>query len=201
MPLSLSSALPAAWASLTTSAAAQVFASSTCVLLAALALEVWLKAVRLTGFDALDLREVEFTHPHLPSLRVIAGAFLCSTALLMVSLLSYGGIPLFRGPYQSLYPLALFTLSAALGAVGELRWPSARDGLYAFVTGTAVAFLALTAAVGGSRLGAALLVCQLAALGACLVLAHRLFYRSWSPRVRLLLLATVAGWLLLFLAT
>jgi hypothetical protein len=195
MSLMLSSTVDAFRAYVFTSAAAQVFGFSACVLFFGVGLEVWLKAVRLSDFDELDLREVELRHPHLPSLRVIAGAFLCSAALLAVSLLSFHGTPLLRGPYESIYLLAVFALAAAVGTLAELRWRGAKEHLSAFVTGTALAFLALAVAAGAGPNASGRVIPQFVILVVCVALAERLLYRPSSRAARAVLLATCAAWL------
>lgn len=192
--------LPLIWAYLTTSILAQVFLLSAIALLCGLGMEVWLKAVRFSHFNHINLHDVEFEHPHLPSVKVIATSLFCSVALLAVGLISLRTVLPFDGPYESIQLIAIFLVFGALGIVAELRWKGANQIFFAGIAGTSASFLLLVITVGIEE--QTLFSSSLFPLGAligCVLLNWRLLYTGWSLRVLQVMGVVCLAWLFLFL--
>lgn len=189
----------AAWTQVTTSLPTQVFLLSTFVLLTSVAILVWSQAVHLSILEPISLKEIELTHPHIPSLRVIVSIFLCCVTLLIVALNSVAHVGPFSGPYEWLYIAALFVLTAAVGILMELRWKGAREYWFPFILGTAVAYIFLMLKfifpTGRSLLSAVLLL--LLFLSAAL--AWWTLPASPSRRAQIVSVATLLLWILLYL--
>lgn len=118
-----------------------IFVVSTILLSIGMTSMVWMKAVDVKHIEKKPLKWIEYTHPHIPSYRIIVAIILSSITLTAVALQTVQGIFPFTDPYQGLNIVSLFILGTALGILGELQWKGAGEFAAAFLLGTAVAFL------------------------------------------------------------
>jgi len=122
-----------------------LFLVSTILVFVGVGMQVWQKAVNLGTLEDKPLSWIEKTHPHVPSAKTVLTLNICAFSLLAVGLQSFQGVFPFNDPYQGLNLFTLFVLAAALGTLGELKWKGTKTYAYAFILGTAVGFLAVTA--------------------------------------------------------
>ncbi len=118
-----------------------IFVISTLLLFVGITSMVWMKAVNIKHIEAKPLKWIEYTHPHIPSYRIIVAIVLSSITLTAVALQTVQGVAPFTDPYQGLNIVSLFILGTALGILGELQWKGAGEYAAAFLLGTAIAFL------------------------------------------------------------
>ncbi len=105
--------------------------------------------VRLRYLEHVPLNHIEFTHPHLPSARVIAAILLCTLTLLLAGLQTVQGIFPFDDPYRGLNLISFFLIAGAVGILAELHWKGGKEYVSAALVGTALAFLLLIMHVSG----------------------------------------------------
>ena len=176
----------------------QVFVCSAVILIFGLAILSWSHGLHLKLLEPISLKEIELNHPHIPSIKVIVVIFLCSIALLIVSLQAIADAPPFNGPYESLYLASIFVLGGAIGILAELLWKGAKQYAFAFISGTAIAFVLLIVrfAFTGGELVIAIPICLI--LIGCLLLAWRVLFTAWERSVQILAVLTVIFWILLY---
>lgn len=179
---------------------AAIFALSGVILALGLTGKVWADAVMLSQLNTQSIAAIERTHPHLPSLRVVTGIALCAAALLGVALAAVSEAPSAWNQATWIVLAALFCVLAAAGILAELRW-GAGDHAFAVTVGTSSAFLlGLIVRAFASSSSVATLLPLATLLASTSVAAWFLFYRSWSPRVRLEAMGTFVTWTLIALA-
>ncbi len=120
-----------------------IFLLSAVFLVAGVAVKTWSQAVQLSFLEYKPLNWIEYTHPHMPSMRRIVTIALCSAVLIIMALQIMQGSFLFTDPYQGLNVTSLFILCAAIGILAELKWKGAGEYTSAALAGTALAFLCL----------------------------------------------------------
>jgi fucose permease len=159
---------------------------------------VWTDGVNLSFLNGTSLAAIEKQHPHLPSLRIIAGIVLCSAVLLATSHVPLKTLTLFAGWDEWIHPTTFFVTLCSLGIIGELKWRGAGDYAFAFTAATAISFLIAVLAQAASThfLRAALPLVAL--LGGTLIVAWVLFFHSWNRRVQIVALITFLFWIAVF---
>ena len=185
------------WINLQISIPLQIFMCSLVTLLCCLLLLIWQRAVHLSFFDSISLKQIEIAHPHVPSLRAIVTIFFCSISLFITSIHTIGFISLFNGPYETLYLAGLFAISAAVGILAETKWEGASEYSAAFLIGTTLAFLCLVF-IGFAWESWVVFLILLALLAASMFLAWRVFYFSWGRRAKVFSILIFALWFLLY---
>ena len=177
----------------------QIFTFSAGVLIGGVLMKVWTEGRNLSFLNYESLSEIEFMHPHLPSLEVIIDIFLCSITLLIVALQTVTNIPPFNRPYEWIYLAAIFIISGSVGILMELRKEGAKDYAFAFMIGTAIAYLFLvfkyTIPTGSLSHMSTLLML----LSFCIVLAWRMLFRNWTQQARVVALLTFVSWITIYL--
>lgn len=195
----LRTSLAVSWIHISTSLSLQIFLLSSLLLLCGMVLIVWMRACRLSFLNTTSIKEIEFTHPHLPSLQVIVAIFLCSASLLTVVLQTVSGLPPFAGPFEWIYLAAFFVLSGALGILAELRSRGSRDIIFAVIIGTSIAFLFLVFKYAVGLQGPGHVIALLLLLLLSVALAWRIFVRRWTGTTQSLSVATFVLWIALYL--
>lgn len=187
-----------AWHILTSTLPGQLFLFSAIVLLVGAAVKIWDQAIQWSFLNSMLLSEVERSHPHLPSCKIIAIIFLCNIQLLVLSMYASSGVAFFRtANYYWLYLAAVFILSALAWILAELRGQRAAEYGLAFNAGTTVAFFFLLlqmSLAGGSVVQVSLL---LSLFFFCILLMWFVLARILMRAPRLVLVSTIAFWLLL----
>ncbi len=121
-----------------------LFLVSLLLLVVGMTSKVWTDVLNLRSLESRPLNWIEHTHPHVPSARIVLTLNICVVTLLAVGLQTLRGTFPFNDPYQGLNLVTLFVLAAAMGTLAEIRWKGTSRYAYAFVLGTAIAFLSLT---------------------------------------------------------
>src|SRR3989338_5322453 len=177
--------------------AAEVFAVSTFVLFCGMLGLVWRDVVNVSFLSNLPLNTIEKQHPHIPSLKIVAGIVMCVAGLMGGSLSSGLNAAPFREPGGWIYLSVFFVILGAFGILAEIRW-NAGDYAFAFTIATAISFVSLvlrhTDLKASPERGFALLVI----LFVSAVLAWMLFFQSFSNRVKIVGFATFLLWLGVF---
>ncbi len=186
------------WHVLSTTLPGQLFLFSIIVLAIGIAVKVWDRAVQWSFLNTMLLSEIERSHPHLPSAKVIAIIFLCNIQLLVLSLYAASGLSFLRASnYYWLYLGGVFVLSALAWMLAELRGQRAAEYGLAFNVGTTVAFFFLLLRMSLAE-GSLLQLWLLFSLFVmCVLLMWFVLARILMRAPRLVLLSTIAFWLLL----
>jgi hypothetical protein len=175
-----------------------LFALSALLLIAGVALRAR-SQTRLVFLEHTPLNHIEFTHPHLPSMRAVRSIVLCVATLLLVGLKTFEGVFPFNDPYQGLNLVSLFLIGCSVGILAELKWKGASEYSSALLFGTALAFLFL---ILQSSLQSEPLT-EVAILIALLVPSMTLAGSSFSRRHRrlsvLTMLLAFVSWILIYL--
>ncbi len=187
-----------AWHILTTTLPGQLFLFSAIVLLVGLTVKIWDQAIQWSFLNTMLLSEVERSHPHLPSCKVIAIIFLCNVQLLVLSMYAASGVAFLNDAnYYWLYLAVVFILSAMAWVLAELKGQKAAEYGLAFNVGTTVAFFFLLLQMSISQ-GSIIQVSLLLSLFfTCILLMWFVLARILMRAPRLVLISTVAFWLLL----
>lgn len=192
--------LAAAWHILLTTLPGQLFLFSVFVLAVGVGLKIWDRAVQWSFLNGMLLSEIEKSHPHLPSCKIIAIIFLCNIQLLVLSMYTVSGALFFReSPFDWLYLSAIFVISGAIWILSELRGQRAAEYGLAFNVGTTVAFFFLLLQTSLVGVGAVQTVLLLTLFVSCALLMWLVLARILMRTPRLVLLATAAFWILLSL--
>lgn len=186
------------WRFVAISTTMQLYAASIVVLAVGLVYEIWMRSMRLSSLENVSLKAIEKTHPHLPSLRVIVVTFICVVSLLLVALQTLTGLTPFSNPNEWTILASFFIVCGAFGLLAETRWKGASDDAFAFIIGTALAFLFLivrsSIMVPGREVLSALLAVVLLL---CIALAWTMLFRMWTSRVRIITFAIFLLWVFL----
>jgi hypothetical protein len=198
--MELTDAITTTWTYLSVSFTLQLFTVSAMLLLGGLFLKVWRNAVQLSFLEINSLKEIELTHPHIPSLKVIVTIFLCTTSLLVVVLQTSRGAPPFEQPFEWLKLAGFFLLMGSAGTLAELKYQGTRDIAFSFVIGTALAFVYIAFKFWLIVRDFLLMGALLTLLVFCIALAWRVLLRSWTPQCRVVAMSTFILWILLYIA-
>jgi len=187
----------AAWIYLRESFVLQLFAVSVIALLLGILQKVWAEAWKLKFLEMAPINTIEFTHPHIPSRKVIVCIFLCAVALLIVAIPTMRGSHLFGGTLAWMQLAGFFILAGSAGALAELHWPGTRDYAFACITGSAMALITIVWRFAAATHDWNMTLLHASLLVLCLLLAWRLLFHSWNVRIQLTAVIIFALWLLL----
>lgn len=102
-----------------------------------IAVEIWLRALRLAQFDAMPLSDVERKHPRLPSLKIVLSLLACYGGCVVLAVVALTG-----GHATSwLFPVCILALSGGASILSELDTPFARKSFAAITIGALVALV------------------------------------------------------------
>lgn len=175
-----------------------LFFVSVILLFTGLALMVRSRAVHLTFLEHKPLNWIEYTHPHLPSPRIITTIALCSITMLMAALQTMTRSFPFDDPYQGLNLVSMFLLGGAIGILAELRWKNASEYVCAVLVGSALAFMLLILRFNYAGDFLTRIVVPLALLVPSVLLAGQTIARGQDKKVILTLILSFSFWILVY---
>lgn len=129
------------WQVLMSTDAGQLLIVSAVLTIIGLSWETWYRGVLLCTLTPRLLRDVEFTHPHIPQLRTMGLILGANAQLFLITVLYLPGILFHADPRSWVVLGALFLLSSTLGLAAELEWHGVPEHLFAFSSGTTAVVL------------------------------------------------------------
>jgi hypothetical protein len=102
-----------------------------------IAVEIWLRAMRLAQFDKMLLSDVERRHPRLPSIKIVVSLLSCYGGCVVLAVVALTG----EQTSSWLFPVCILALSGGASILSELDTPFARRSFAAITLGALVALV------------------------------------------------------------
>ncbi|MDD5623765.1 MAG: PrsW family glutamic-type intramembrane protease [Candidatus Peribacteraceae bacterium] len=160
----------------------------------ALLTRVWVGIVNVSLLDVEPIASIERRHPYLPSLRVIVMAVAATLFLGYLSLKTVMTVAPFEGPGGGQRMLIVFSAFIFLSLLVVLRWPRAKEYLFACTLGTVIGIILIgfQRALLSSALQSDPFLMALGVVG--VVLAWRFLFGPWAPHIKATVLGTFLFW-------
>jgi hypothetical protein len=126
-------ALTSLWEFLRVSSVMQLYLLSMLLLASGMAYDIWVRGVRISNLDNVSLKIVEFTHPHIPSLRRVLAIAGCTLSFLAAALSLTSGLWPLQNPDLWITISVACLIAGALAVLAELRSAAGRKVVLAAV--------------------------------------------------------------------
>lgn len=156
--------------------------------------KLWMGIMNVSMLEDESLESIEKRQPYLPSLHIITGSILATSALFLLSLRTINGIAPFNGPDGWKFVAWIFGLFGLVAGYAQYKWPrKSKPYLFAIIIGTVVTFSligfkqALFTGHGQDPFMMALGV-------VCIIVAWQFLFGPWTPLIKAVVLGTFLFW-------